>query len=341
MRRLPIAPLLFAASLAVSLPASAQGLSAQDEANARFQTGLKYYDARDFESARLAFTQAYAVLQKPSILLNLALSELYSNHALDAIAHFEQYIGDASMPADKRDKAKRHLDEAMKKTGHLQLRTAPGAEVKLDGRALAPPYGTVHVMPGAHTLEASLGGRSRSASVDAKAGETTSVDLAFEGDAASAAALAAPPSAAPPADLPPPPEEPPPASPTATRWGTGQYIGAVGAGAGVLAIVGGALFLVAKGASDDGVTDLERTIAENGDTCSGATPSRACQDLEDKRDERDRNGTVGVALLVGGGLALAAGITTFLVSPRRASSAENLRILPIATGRRGGFVLRF
>ena len=117
MRRLRFASLFLFAALATSTPAPAfaQGLSAQEEASARFQTGLKYYDAHDFESARLAFTQAYAVLQKPSILLNLALSELYSNHPVAAIGHFEQYIADASTPPDKRAKAKKHLEEALKK----------------------------------------------------------------------------------------------------------------------------------------------------------------------------------------------------------------------------------
>ena len=45
-------------------------IGSEQEANTRFQAGLRYYDAREFEQARLAFTQAYSVLPKPGILIN-------------------------------------------------------------------------------------------------------------------------------------------------------------------------------------------------------------------------------------------------------------------------------
>ena len=155
------------AALLVTAPALSQ--TPEQEANARFQAGLRYYDAREFEPARLAFTQAYSVLPKPGILINLALSELYAGHELDALSHLEQYLADPSAPAEKRDRAQRALDEAMKKTSHLSIKSSASAEVKVDNKLVS--LTTVHVMPGTHALEARAGEKVRSQSVDVKAGE--------------------------------------------------------------------------------------------------------------------------------------------------------------------------
>ena len=57
-------------------PARAQGEAEQKTAETRFQEGLQRARKGDFDGARLAFAQAYAVLQKPDVLFNLALSEL-------------------------------------------------------------------------------------------------------------------------------------------------------------------------------------------------------------------------------------------------------------------------
>ena len=54
---------------------SAPATAAEREAQARFEEGLARVKANNFEGARMSFTQAYAVLRKPAILWNLALSE--------------------------------------------------------------------------------------------------------------------------------------------------------------------------------------------------------------------------------------------------------------------------
>ena len=57
-----------------------------------FQEGVTFYDAKDYEKARAAFLQAYALKKHPSVLLNLAQSELRSGHEADAAQHFDQYL---------------------------------------------------------------------------------------------------------------------------------------------------------------------------------------------------------------------------------------------------------
>jgi hypothetical protein len=338
--RIAIASCFLVTSLAASSIASAQGtgLSAQDEANARFQTGLKYYDNHDFESARLAFKQAYAVLQKPSILLNLALSELYSNHPLDAIVHFEEYIKDPSTPADKRDKSKKHLEEAMKKTAHLQIRTAADAQVTIDGRPVSQPYTTaVHVMPGAHSVEARLGSKTRSANVDPKPGDTVPIDLTFEGEPS--APVDPPPSAATTtnasanANANPnaptnnaPGSEPPPVSPSPSS-SSARWIVPVALGVGAL---GGAavgfIFAQQNQSSLDDAEALRRAGPSN--ICADRSSSQ-CQAYESKLDDASSQATISTVGYVASGVLLAGAIATFVFWPRNATSKKSSSMRPL------------
>ncbi|MEZ4376462.1 MAG: hypothetical protein R3B07_37000 [Polyangiaceae bacterium] len=82
-----------ASPLLVSSSAQAQSADAMTEmARQRFQEGVQYYDAKDYEKARAAFLQAYALKKHPSVLLNLAQSELRSGHEADAAQHFETFL---------------------------------------------------------------------------------------------------------------------------------------------------------------------------------------------------------------------------------------------------------
>src|SRR5215472_9486403 len=66
------------------------------QAHARFEEGIKFYDAGKYEQARVAFLQTYALKQDPGVLLNLALSCLKSGHILDAERYFKQFLNEAT-----------------------------------------------------------------------------------------------------------------------------------------------------------------------------------------------------------------------------------------------------
>jgi hypothetical protein len=318
------------ATLASPKLAAAQGLSAQDEANARFQTGLKYYDNHDFESARLAFKQAYAVLQKPSILLNLALSELYSNHPLDAIVHFEEYMKDPSTPNDKREKAKKHLEEAMKKTAHLQIRTGADAQVTIDGRAVPPPYtSAVHVMPGPHSVEARLGSKQKSANVDPKPGDTVAIDLGFEGEPTPPPVDPSPQSTNssdtnPAAGVTEPPQISPTPPASSARWIVPVALGVAAIGSAVVGFV----FAQQNQSSLDDAETLRRAGPSN--ICADRS-SAQCQAYESKLDDASSQGTVSTIGYVASGVLLAGAIATFVFWPRASpkSSATSFILQPM------------
>ena len=83
---------MLAAPLANPSPVFAQDDATIQMARERFQEGVKYYDAKQYDKARAAFLQAYALKKHPAVLLNLAQSELRSGHEADAAKHFAQYL---------------------------------------------------------------------------------------------------------------------------------------------------------------------------------------------------------------------------------------------------------
>src|SRR5437870_1675886 len=81
----------------VTLPALAQ----QDDpvtlqARARFKEGVDFFDKGQYENARLAFLQAYALKKHPAVLLNLAQSSAKAAHPLEAAKYFQQYLREST-----------------------------------------------------------------------------------------------------------------------------------------------------------------------------------------------------------------------------------------------------
>jgi hypothetical protein len=300
--------------------AQADPLTAQDEANARFQTGLKYYDARDFESARLAFTQAYAVLQKPGILLNLALSELYSNRAVDALGHFEQYLKDAAPPPDKRERAQKAMQEAYERTGHVAIKSAPGAEVRIDDKPLASIAPVVHVTPGTHAVSARLGDKSKTVSVEAHVSETVTADVTFDADAAPPSKSPASSAALSGAAVDGPPREPR----GETFWGFRSVTGLALLGVGAIGLGIGFAAKGTESSEGDRVTALGAQLPA--DACSRSA-SPQCTELASAVDARDSAASRASTFLAIGGVAAGAGallVVSAIVWPHRRSASTAL-----------------
>src|SRR4051812_3966873 len=76
--------------------ARAQDDATVEMARQRFREGVQFYDQRQYEKARLAFLQAYALKPHPSVLLNLAQSELRAGKPDDAASHFSEYLKSAT-----------------------------------------------------------------------------------------------------------------------------------------------------------------------------------------------------------------------------------------------------
>jgi len=192
---------LFAVCLAVTA-ASPRAARADDDATTemarqRFREGVGYYDKLDYEKARLAFLQAYALKPHPSILLNLAQSELRGGRSAEAANHFTEYLKtNTEASKAERQEAELGLAAAKSKVGEVNVNVdANGAQVTVDGedKGTSPLAGPLFLLPGAHTIDAKMEDKHASKSVTAAAGQTANVNLSLK---AGAAAAAPPPPAA-------------------------------------------------------------------------------------------------------------------------------------------------
>lgn len=321
--RLTVIAFLLTASASVQ----AQAPSGSKEAEARFREGLAFAKQGKAEDAREKYLQSYTLDPRPSVLLSLAIVEQQLGRPLDAIRHLRAYLQSPQPPKAEELKTTllRELEES---TGHFRLKVPAGAELRLDGARVADfVFGdTLDVEPGRHTLLAGTERREASAA----RGQTVDVDFA----PAPARAIAAVPV----------PHTAPPAE-TEDRWGTGQYVGVTAASAGVVAMGFGVGFLVASGTSSDRIAALEKTTGNSGDLCATGATFPQCQQLDMQKSERDRNSGLGVGLLLGGGVALAAGLLTFFVWPKHTSARPNAvgGTAPSSSlrPRPGGFELHF
>lgn len=182
---LAFAPIAFSAAPVAAQAAAADPMT--EMARERFKEGVKFYDAKDYEKARAAFLQAYALKKHPAVLLNLAQSELRSNHPVEAARHFVQYQRDnTAASALERQEAEKGLAEARTKTGRVAITAAPaGADVLVDGELVgrSPVGDPVDVSAGNHTVEAKHAGHSATVTVTAVAGRIVNASVQVDSSA--------------------------------------------------------------------------------------------------------------------------------------------------------------
>src|SRR6202041_2594651 len=97
------------AALALAVPARADDTARRD-AEARFEEGLGRGRAHDLAAALQFFRQAAALMRKPEIVWNLALVEEKTNHPVDALSHFKEYLRLAPAADPDRPRAQKHID---------------------------------------------------------------------------------------------------------------------------------------------------------------------------------------------------------------------------------------
>jgi hypothetical protein len=194
-----IAALVLLAAAAVPVTVAAPARGADDTmiqmARERFQEGVKYYDEKQYEKARAAFLQAYALKRHPAVLLNLAQSELRSGHEADSAKHFVTYLREhKDATALERQEAEKGLAAAKAKVGEITLNVdVDGAEVFVDGQpeGRSPLAGPIYLEPGQHAIEARREGKVGSANVTAKAGVAANASVSL-GSGSAATPIPAP-----------------------------------------------------------------------------------------------------------------------------------------------------
>ena len=269
---------LLAASSAFAAPAVRAG----DEdttvaiARERFKEGVAFFDQKQYDKARVAFLQAYALKKHPAVLLNLAQSELRCGHEVDAAKHFSAYLRESTTASEaERQAAEAGLNATKAAVALLDVNVdESGTEIYVDGNleGISPLPGALYVTPGPHNVEARKGGKTKTQQVNTSAGRQFMADLSFApktqpAQAAVAGANAnksAPTKAT--EEPSPPPEPEQPAAPSAGRkpffkWLVTSPVGVVGLSLTGVGVGGGVGLAVASKKSYDNADSIAAQIA--------------------------------------------------------------------------------
>ncbi|HYP78120.1 MAG TPA: hypothetical protein VER12_19240 [Polyangiaceae bacterium] len=152
-------------------------------ARERFKEGVAFFDQKQYDKARVAFLQAYALKKHPAVLLNLAQSELRCGHEVDAAKHFSAYLRESTTASDsERQAAEAGLNATKSSVALLDVNVdESGTEIYVDGslEGISPLPGPLYVTPGPHNVEARKAGKTKTQPVNTSAGRQFMAELSF------------------------------------------------------------------------------------------------------------------------------------------------------------------
>jgi hypothetical protein len=311
---------LVSALVFVTLRASAQRAPTPEEvqqAQARWHEGKAFFDAGNFEAARVAFKQAYTVFPHPVFLQNLGEAELRSGRNVEAARHFEAFLrSPGSVSAAQRDLARKSLKKAAEKLGSVVVDTnAEDAEIRVDDEVVGrSPLGGLawYVEPGKHIVVARKDGYldgSEQVFVPAGLAKTVVVRVqrvtsGSEEAAASVATSPARPEGATPAS---PEEEAPAVEPKVLVVAGGAVLTAA-------ALTFGTFYALRVGSDHSHIDDAKARI-RTFSCADGSAPIDACAELAQYATRLPTDRNVRNVALVSAGVLGGATLAAFLLWP--------------------------
>jgi hypothetical protein len=313
---------LLAATLLVSLPSWAEGVSVADATSAQHKSadkklaeGRKLFKAGKFEAAIAAFEAAHEIVANPEARLMKARAHQNLGELVKARAAYAAAIAEGEPAVQHNEKYRDTLQSARKELKELEgvlarvtinLRHAPsGTKVEIDGEPLdTSKLGEpILLPPGAVEVTATSpdGREVKSRKLTLTAGQDAKVDLAFTRDDADDV----PPSIVEEGVEAPPPDEPAPAPSSGSGKRTAAFI------AGGVGVAGLATFAVFGAMSNSKYNSLDKA-------CTGSVcPANRQDDIDaGKRDQLLAN--IG---LVVGAVGVGASATLFLLASGDSSSS--------------------
>jgi hypothetical protein len=178
---------LMASLMVVCASAQADDARSVEIARRTFETGMDQYRSGDLEGARISLAQSYDAWPSVETLRNLAITELNTDHVLDALKHFKLYARDKNAdPEFVNTKLRRFLDRCERAVGHLRVRAPPDSRVSVDGHSVEDWSEAIDVLPGPHTIGLTAGNKSDERGVDVLATRTVEVNFLGPGPPAAA-----------------------------------------------------------------------------------------------------------------------------------------------------------
>ncbi|WP_437765178.1 PEGA domain-containing protein [Sorangium sp. So ce281] len=342
---------------------SAAAMKARQKARIAFGA-RKWTEAEaSFEAVLAAPDAGMTAVQRAEVLGYLGLCELEQGKHREAAEHLGKSLEqDAALSRALLDRFTRAFNRAIEHVGRIYVAASPpDAEILLDGEPVGTGA-TVHelfVAPGTYTLRARLSGHGEgSQRVEVDAGETVSaaLQLVRAADAPARAADAPARAADAPARAPDPGaarSEPitPAAASAAPEAAPGPWaswpgtLRITGIAVTTAAVSAGAVFMLRANRLDgdlrERIDGLHRDPAWTSGACREAPQPSACPELRWMREQRDRSGVVGTALVATGAVVGAVTAASFFVDLsflRSTPARSGLRLVPVTTAQQVGVV---
>lgn len=304
----------------ISLPAGAEDDTATLQARKRWNEGVAAFDAGDYELARAAFAQVYALKPSPTVLRNLGEAEVAAGHHVDGANHLARFLREAEgLPADQREMVERSFTKAASVVGRIDLTTdLDGAKVFVDDVqvAVTPVDYPLFVEPGWREVRLAKNDRTVQRLIETTVGDAYPLDLPFdEADPTPSVATAGTVSSPPPSD--------------ASSWKLPVVISS-----GVLALAGvgaGGYFLVrANDLASDAETQRRDLGGSSLGSCAGSPDARCAALADTVADGRRAEHLAAGALVAGGALAVGTALAWWLWPERQRSEGPttSVRVTP-------------
>jgi hypothetical protein len=317
-------------------------------ARKRFQEGVVAVDAGNYEAARVAFQQAYALKPHPSVLRNLGQAELKTGRYLEAARHLSTFVRDTTYgSALERESAAKSLAQAETQVGRVLVQVdVPGADITIDGELAgrSPVSDPFYAEPGERVIRIQREGHEPYQKTHLiEAGRTTQLKIALD------AALAPTPAAsvsrhagpfAPANDTAETDVPGPPPDGLVTRSGSeggGRTIALVTAGGLVLVAAGVWIGFALQGAALQSDADDLRIRLDPKIGCQQETPT--CAELRDVSHRRATANTVALVGAVTTGVSAAAFAAAYFLWPKSRAVAR-AEVLPALSIGHAGLELR-
>jgi hypothetical protein len=312
-----------------------------EEAKLYFKNGVELIQGKDpnYQDAYYQFKLAWEKSKSWKVLSNWGLCALKLERDGEAIWAYTEYLKQKDIDPDERKDLERDLLLLNGNAASVNLGSdIPDLEVvDARGGSSVPPQSyrleggklELRLRAGSHTLTASSQGKSLRWEVTLSPGRSEDHRFDF---AAPAAAAAAAPVAAPPAPAPVAPAPSPATQATPSKsGGTVRTIGYVVAGAGVLALGGGAFLGMQAKSQESETRDKCKTLPVFGFSCP-----------EGSRDDFDRaqqKARLANVLLIAGGAVAAGGLVMIIVGgpkQREGTASATLALSPVLGARDAG-----
>lgn len=297
-------------SMGVLAPTSGIAAPSQDDPDALVVRGVDRYKHADYEGARVAFARAFGLSPKTALLFNLALAEVQSGHAVDAVKHFRRYLKAPDADPDKADIIRsRWLTRAEAESGLLRIEAAPGTLILVDAEIVGttPLVSTVPVPAGEHRVEARRGSALLADVVRAVTGEVTPVSFDVPEKRAAVQSSST--------DEAPRHHDQPSSEPSRTKVVTVASVG----GAALLSGAIAAAFAVSSSGDASHAAALRAQLPNNS-ACAATSPPPVCSQLRRQVDSQYTHRDLAYGFGIAAGALVAADVLLFIFWPRTTSS---------------------